>query len=213
MRVGSTVRRPRHARSDYVQTLLGQLARAGFAGAPRPLGYDSQGREVVSFIDGHVPTAPPFNLSDRQLLTATALIRAFHDASSGSPLRGSQEVVCHGDLGPHNTVFQGEDAVGIIDWDADVAPGRRSVDFAHAVWCFADLTDETSVPLDEQARRAELMCGAYPGLSCAIVVRELTARFRRARAQHAVAGRSGGVEVFNGLITWMNLNGHHIARL
>ncbi len=76
VRVGSTVRRPRHAQSDYVQTLLGQLAAAGFAGAPRPLGYDNQGREVVSFIDGRVPTAPPFNLSDDQLRSATDLILA-----------------------------------------------------------------------------------------------------------------------------------------
>lgn len=212
MRVGSTVRRPRHARSDYVQRLLDHLARAGFAGAPRPLGYDNQGREVVSFIDGQVPTAPPFNLSDQQLLSATDLILAFHDATSTSPLRGSHEVVCHGDLGPHNTVFRGEDAVAIIDWDADVGPGRRSVDLAHAVWCFADLTDETSVTLDEQARRAQLMCDAYPGMSPSVVVRELTARFSRARAQHAAAGRSGGVEIFDGIITWMNLNGRHIAR-
>jgi len=86
------------------------------------------------------------------------------------------------------------------------------VDFAHAVWCFADLTDETSVTLDEQARKAQLMCDTYPGMSPVIVVRELTARFSRARAEHAAAGRSGGVEVFDGLITWMNLNGRHIAR-
>ncbi len=190
----------------------GKLAAADFAGAPRPLGYDDQGREVVSFLEGHVPTAPPFNLSDRQLLSATQLILAFHDATSRLPLRGAHEVVCHGDLGPHNTVFRGEDAMAIIDWDADVAPGRRSVDFAHAVWCFADLTDETSVTLDEQARRARLMCDAYPGMSPETVVRELTARFLRARAQHAAAGRPGGVEAFDRLLSWMSLNGRHIGR-
>lgn len=101
--------------------------------------------------------------------------------------------------------------MAIIDWDAHVAPGRRSVDFAQAVWCFADLTDETSVPLAEQAGRARLMCDAYPGMSPVIVVRELTAQFTRARAQHAAAGRSGGVDIFDGLITWMNRNGRHLA--
>ncbi|MEJ7689623.1 MAG: hypothetical protein WKF76_03870 [Nocardioidaceae bacterium] len=86
------------------------------------------------------------------------------------------------------------------------------MDFAHAVWCFADLTDQTGIPLDEQARRARLMCDAYPGMSPLIVVRELTARFSRARAQHAAAGRPGGVEVFDDLIAWMKLNGPHIGR-
>jgi len=40
-----------------------------------------------------------------------------------------------------------------------------------------------------------------------IVVRELTARFSRARAEHAAAGRPGGVEVFDDPIAWMKLNG------
>ena len=210
VRVGSTVCRPRHARSDYVQTLLAQLAAAGFAGAPRPLGYDDQDREVVSFIVGHVPASPPYDLSDEQLLSATQLVLGFHDVTSASPLRGSHEVVCHGDLGPHNTVFRGEDAVAIIDWDADVGPGRRSVDFAHAVWCFADLS-EPSVPLPEQARRTSVMCDAYPNMTPTIIISELSARFHRARAQHAAADRRGGVEVFERLIDWVNANGDNIA--
>lgn len=209
VRVGDTVRYPAHPRSEFVDELLRHLESVGFDGAPRALGYDAQGRQVLTFIDGDVFHAPPYGLSDAQLLSATRLIRSFHDATATSSLRGGLEVVCHGDLGPHNMVFRGEQAVAIIDWDAHVAPGRRADDFAHAVWCLADLI-EPSVSLVEQARRTALMCRAYPGMSPAIVVRELTARFVRARAQHAEAGREKAAEIFDGLIAWLNSNGRQI---
>ncbi len=55
------------------------------------------------------------------------------------------------------------------------------------------------------------MCGAYPGMTTALVVRELTARFERARSQHAAAGRSGGVTVFERLLRWLDEHGEKIA--
>lgn len=210
VRVGDTVRYPVHPRSDFVQELLRHLEAVGFDGAPRALGHDVQGRQVLTFVEGEVRHVPPYGLSNRQLLSATDLVRRYHDATASSPLRGGHEVVCHGDLGPHNMVFRGEQAVAIIDWDTDVAPGRRAEDFAHAVWCLADLI-EPAVPLVEQARRTALMCDAYPGMSPAIVVGELAARFGRARALHDRAGRVRAVEVFDGLIAWMNACGREIA--
>jgi hypothetical protein len=210
VRIGDTVRYPAHPNSDFIDALLRHLETADFDGAPRTLGYDEQGRHVLSFIEGDVFHSPPYGLSDIQLLSAIALIRRYHDATAASFLRGGQEVVCHGDLGPHNIVFRGDLAVAIIDWDADVAPGRRADDFAHAVWCLADLIEPT-VPLAEQSRRTALMCQAYPGMSPAVVVRELTARFVRARAQHERAGRTRAVEIFDGLIAWMSENGPQIA--
>ena len=45
-------------------------------------------------------------LSDAQLACAAKLIRRFHDATAGSVLAGPEEVICHGDLGPHNTVLR-----------------------------------------------------------------------------------------------------------
>jgi len=51
-RIGDTVRRPRHARSDLVHAVLRHLEAAGFDGAPRLLGIDEHGREVLTYIDG-----------------------------------------------------------------------------------------------------------------------------------------------------------------
>jgi Phosphotransferase enzyme family len=205
VRVGDTVRRPPHARSAFVHALLEHLAAVGFPGAPRVLGRDHQGRSVLTFVPGDVPHALPAQLSDARLRSATALVRAFHDATTTFPLLAGQEVVCHGDLGPHNTVFRGETAVALIDWDEGVAPGRRVVDVAHAVWCFADVT-EAEVPVEEQARRVRLMCDAYPGITPDDVVAELAARFARARDQHAAARRPGGVAVFERLLRWLDDN-------
>src|SRR5215475_1260166 len=52
VRVGDTVRRPMPADSDYVHGLLAHLEHCGFVGAPRFLGVDSRGREIVSYIEG-----------------------------------------------------------------------------------------------------------------------------------------------------------------
>lgn len=210
VRVGATVRRPAHPRSDRTQELLRHLEAAGFDGAPRALGYDEQGRELLSFVEGEVAVGPPFRLSDDCLLSATRLVKAFHDAASSSPLSEDQETVCHGDLGPHNTIFREGIAVAIIDWDEDIAAGARAVDFAHAVWCFADLT-EPDVSLEQQARNTRLMCSAYTGMTPDVVVTELAARFRRARTQHATAGRTGGVAVFDRLIGWIERHGAEIS--
>ena len=205
VRRAGTVHRPRHSRSEYVQAVLTYLEAAGFTGAPRALGFDPAGREVVSYVTGAVPHRFPFNLSDEQLVSAAGLVRRFHDTIAGSALCAGHEVVCHGDLGPHNTVFRGQSAVAIIDWDADVGPGLRIVDFAHAVWCYADVT-EAGVPVAEQARRIQLMCDVYGQVTPADVLTELTARFGRARAQHAARGRAKGVAVFDALIEWLARN-------
>jgi hypothetical protein len=52
VRVGDTVCRPMPADADYVHGLLAHLERCGFEGAPRFLGVDSRGREIVSYTKG-----------------------------------------------------------------------------------------------------------------------------------------------------------------
>jgi len=48
VRVGMTVRRLSHQPADFVYALLQHLEAAGLAGAPRVLGYDDEGRQVLS---------------------------------------------------------------------------------------------------------------------------------------------------------------------
>ena len=202
VRVGDTVRRPRHARSDFVHAVLHHLEATGFDSAPRLLAIDEHGREVLTYIEGETIDRSPARLSDGRLVSATRLIRRFHDATAGTPLAAAQEIVAHGDLGPHNIVFDGDTAVAIIDWDDDVAPGSRLVDFAHAAWCCADVC-EPDIPVAEQARKVRLMCDAYAWDEPPAVIDEIADRFQRARNDHAAHQRPKAVAVFDEMIAWM----------
>ena len=62
VRVGDTVRRPAGPHTPAVHALLGYLHATGFDGAPRPLGIDERGREVLTFLPGTVPEADRFEL-------------------------------------------------------------------------------------------------------------------------------------------------------
>lgn len=212
VRVGMTVRRPPHSRSAYTQALLLHLEQVGFQGAPRYLGLDERGRETLSYIPGETLTTSPVRLSPAQVSSAGRLVRDFHHATAGSPLAEAQEVVAHGDLGPHNIVFQGERASAIIDWDEDVKPGSRLRDLAHAVWCCADVC-EPEIALEEQALKTRLMCEAYGWTQPASIIQEIEARFRRSLQAHQEWRAWEGVRIFQEKSEWMEQHGLELLHL
>ena len=158
VRIGNTVRRPTGPHTPFVHSLLPHLEGAGFDGAPRVLGIDEQGRAILTFIEGYVPPDLA-TWSDEQLVRAAELIRRFHDAAAGSALAGQEEVVCHNDLSPCNTVFVKGMPSAFIDFD-EAAPGSRSRDLGYALWLFLDLGAE-DVDIHTQGRRIRTMCDAY----------------------------------------------------
>jgi hypothetical protein len=147
VRIGETVRRVAGERASFVHELLGVLD--GWMGAPRFLGVDEEGRETLSFVDGYVAWEEPRKpaIHDRQALESVGrLVREFHDLTAGTALAGDQEVVCHNDLSPKNTVYtaDGTEALTFIDWDL-AAPGRRIHDLAFICWQYAELGDVARV--------------------------------------------------------------------
>ncbi|TYK52483.1 phosphotransferase [Actinomadura decatromicini] len=166
VRVGDTVRRRPAARSGFVHELLELFERAGWEGAPRFLGTDEQGREVLGFLDGHVAweaVQPAGVEGDESLARVAELIRRFHDLTAATSLAGREEVVCHNDLSPKNTVYRdlgaGLRPVAFIDWDL-AAPGRRIHDVAHACWQYVNLGPDVT-DAGEAARRVRLISDAY----------------------------------------------------
>ncbi|MFJ8511050.1 phosphotransferase [Streptomyces avermitilis] len=164
VRVGDTVRRP--ASAKFVGDLLRLLEASGWGGAPRYFGVDDEGREVLSYLDGHVawePRQPAAVSSDESLVTVARLVREFHDLTAGTPLAGDQEVVCHNDLSPKNTVYQlcgGElRPVAFIDWDL-AAPGARIHDIAHVCWQYLDL-GPSATDVEKAARQMRLIVDSY----------------------------------------------------
>jgi hypothetical protein len=96
VRIGDTVRRPRQETSDGVADYLRHLQAVGFDRAPRHLGVDARGRDVLSFLEGDVPGDPieTWAASDAVLPGVARLARALHDASAGFvPARPMRPVV------------------------------------------------------------------------------------------------------------------------
>ena len=83
VRVGDTVRRPPRPSTLAVRALLLHLEAAGFDGAPRYLGTDEQGREVLTFVDGRRPAAAVSRLVDER--RAAGVVRALSCAGSMTP--------------------------------------------------------------------------------------------------------------------------------
>jgi thiamine kinase-like enzyme len=128
-----------------VRALLLHLEDVGFDGAPRYLGVDDQGRDVVSYIHGDVPLQPypAWSMTEQAIVDLAHLTRRLHEATAtmdqrgvdgwadfwGDPLGGP--VICHNDLFPENVVFRDGRVVALIDFDM-AAPGRDFWDVAIA---------------------------------------------------------------------------------
>jgi aminoglycoside phosphotransferase (APT) family kinase protein len=178
VRIGDTVRRPTHPWSQATHALLRHLEAAGFPCAPRVLGIDEEGREVLTYLEGESgPQGWAKVVDDAGLVRFARLLRDYHDAVAGfrppDGLRwftgetGGDEVICHGDFGPWNVVWQGERPVGILDWDY-ARPGSRIHDVAYALEYVAPFRDDAEClrwlrypePPDRR-HRVELFATAY----------------------------------------------------
>lgn len=165
VRVGDTVRRTPPANLDFQAALLRQLATTVPGLAPRHLGLDERGRQVLTHVAGRVPwraREDPAYFSDAALTRLAELIRALHDGCAGTTLAGGAETICHRDLSPKNTVYRdgpaGPVPVAFLDWDL-AGPGRRIEDVAFAGWHWAELGDGADPA--EFGRRSRLLCDVY----------------------------------------------------
>jgi Ser/Thr protein kinase RdoA (MazF antagonist) len=199
VRVGDTVRRP--AARPFVRRLLEQLEERGFDAAPRFLGSDEQGRDVLTFLPGDVPPELAPDHPDDVLVAAATLIRRFHDATAGSDLAAGAEVVCHNDLSPCNTVFRAGVPAALIDFD-DAAPGARLDDLGYALFLWLNLGTDGPPPA-EQARRIAVFCGAYGIEPDRRVVEAVTRAVSRSLERLRAAGRRSDAEWWAAQLAWL----------
>lgn len=145
VRVGNTVRKPATASTPVVEALLRHLEAVGFDGAPRFLGYDGRGRQVLEHVEG--PMAHDLGpMAPADVRRVGALVRDLHDAVAtfpvpdgavwdcAMPVEGS-DLVCHNDVAPWNLVL-GAGRWVFVDWDG-AAPGTRLSDLGWAGSGFA----------------------------------------------------------------------------
>ena len=151
--------------------LLRHLDAKGFEGAPRALGFDEQGREVLSYIDGTVSLDdawPEVLHQDEGLVAVVRLIRRFHDAVAdySPPGLGAGEIMCHGDPGPWNIVWSNDRPIALIDWDFAL-PAVPLYDVSYVAFEMVPLRDDDRcaqvgfAEVPDRVGRLRLVCDTY----------------------------------------------------
>ncbi|MGN6243188.1 MAG: phosphotransferase [Motilibacteraceae bacterium] len=202
VRVGDTIRKPTGAWSAAIDQLLGHLANVGFTRAPRPLGRDQTGRQILSMLPGETVGSrkpwPRWVYDDTTLDQVGMWLRDYHQAvrdfspDPSSSWRGGSSwspglIIGHNDAAPYNAAWQDGRLQGFFDWDfaGPVTPG-----FDLAFCCMS------WVPL--HARQVAEVEG----------FRDFTRRPQRLRRLLAAYGWDGDIEELRRLM--MDVVVHHI---
>ncbi|WP_026874160.1 phosphotransferase [Jiangella gansuensis] len=205
-RVGDTVRRPTGPWTPAVHALLNHLRRAGLDSIPTVLGIDEQGREILTFLPGRSIGADTDHVSDALLTNGVRWLRRFHDAvrsfrpagevrwRHGTRALADGEIVCHNDPGAYNWIVDGDDLVGVIDWDM-AGPGLPVDDLAFMAWKSLPLHRE--LPPDVVAARLGLMADAYGDIAPAAILAHVERRIGRAVDSIEAGQRRGDPGLLN----------------
>jgi hypothetical protein len=174
-----------------VHALLRYLEEAGFGGAPRALGFDSSGREMLSYLPGETigdrMPWPAWVSADSMLAQVGQWLRRLHDLTAGFRPPADERwfiggvmrpglIAGHQDAAPYNAVVDGGRLVGFCDWDI-AGPSSREWDLAFSMlpWVplaspSAGLPDAPGLPdaagaggpdAGERSRRFHLLLDAY----------------------------------------------------
>lgn len=142
------VTRPASVWTPAVHAFLRYLRRRGLTCVPEPIGVDGDVERLVVIEGDAGGDCWGHQHSEAGVRSAARLLRTIHDASVGwepppdavfcaPDVESEAETVwCHGDVGPWNMVWHGDEAVGLFDWDF-LHRGPRLDDVAYALQWFA----------------------------------------------------------------------------
>jgi hypothetical protein len=204
VRIGGVVHKRASPWTPTVHALLRHLEEAGVDGVPRALGFDEQGRQMLTYLPGEVIGTsvpwPAWAYADSTLVQVGQWMRRVHDATAVfMPPKGERWftgrtmqpgwIVGHQDAAPYNAVMDGDRLVGFFDWDT-ASPSSREDDLAFSALLWVPLTapdageQSGSHDVKDRSRRLHLLLDAYryasdrPAFGTVIV--------RRARRQAGV---------------------------
>ncbi len=179
--VDGVVRRTAGSWTPAVHALLAHLETAGFPGAPRALGVDAEGREMVSFLPGEtVGNAlpwPAWTHSSAALGDVARWLRRYHlavaDFEPPEDARWREGeawqpgmIVAHNDAAPYNAVWNSDGLLGFVDWDM-AGPVRLELDVAWVAFSWTPLhaphvvAAEGFTDLDSRLPRLSLFLREY----------------------------------------------------
>jgi hypothetical protein len=172
--IGDVVHKRSAPWTPTVHALLRHLEDAGFDAAPRALGFDGEGREMLTFLPGETigdrDPWPAWVWADALLAQVGRWLRRVHDLTAGFPPPPDERwfigtevrpgwIVGHQDAAPYNAVVDGDRLVGFCDWDI-AGPSTREWDLAFSVLPWVPLASPAVDP-HERSRRFHLFLDAY----------------------------------------------------
>jgi aminoglycoside phosphotransferase (APT) family kinase protein len=197
---GGVVTRPASPWSATVHDFLRFLRGQGLTCVPEPLGVEGDVERLVYLAGESGAAGWVHSHSEAGLRSAARLLRSVHDASVGwapppDAVFGAPEVEsventvwCHGDFGPWNVVWRGDEAVGLLDWDF-LHRGPRLDDVAYALqWFVPARNDELALTwhhfptVPDRAARVRTFVDSYGGLARFEVGETIAARMEATMA-------------------------------
>lgn len=181
VREGGTVRRTPGPWTASVHRLLQHLQDHGFEGAPRSLGFDAEGREVLTYLDGEtIGNQKPFPAwvhTEETLVQVAAWLREYHRAvadfrpNDDDVWRQGREwepglIIAHNDAAPYNAAWRDGSFIGFFDWDL-AGPLTVIEDIAFTAFAWVPLharktaEEEGFTDFDARGRRLRVFLNAY----------------------------------------------------
>jgi phosphotransferase family enzyme len=181
VRIGGVVHKRAAPWTPTVHALLRHLEDAGVDGVPRALGFDEQGRQMLTYLPGEVigdrDPWPAWAYADSTVVQVGQWMRRIHDVTAAFvPPRDERWftgrtmqpgwIVGHQDAAPYNAVMDGGRLAGFFDWDiAGPSPREEDLGFSALLWVplTAPKAGEQAGPDDVQdrSRRLRLLLDAY----------------------------------------------------
>jgi Phosphotransferase enzyme family len=195
IKTGGTVRRPVGPWTPAVHALLAHLA-PRLPHIPRVIGFDEQGREVLDFLAGRVIESGVETFSDAKIRSLVTWTRDFHAAMADFAHPGPWRyfpvprptLVGHNDIAPYNACFEGDDLVGVFDWDL-AGPTTPLNELAFIAWNCVPLWSDIAV--GSAARRLALVADTYGGFDARAVLTAVPGRIQL-MMDGIVAGAAAG---------------------
>ena len=172
-------------------------------------GSTTRGESASPTSRASVPDNLDAGLTDEQLADAARLLRRYHDATAGSALAGVEEVVCHNDISPVNTVFVDGRPTALFDFDM-ARPGPRIRDVSYGMFLWLNLGWDGPPP-EEQRRRIRLWCDSYGLADRSDLVDEVKQRVRETAIRRRGDGAEDAARWWQHQLEWLERHERAIA--
>ena len=166
------------------------------------LGQDERGREVLSYLPGHVVDVDTELLTDGQLASLMSWTREFHEAVAGFSHPGpwrffpvtEPTLICHNDIAPYNACFAGDELTGVFDWDL-AGPSTPLFELAFIAWNCVPLWRD--IGAEVAAERLTLIAASYGEISARQILNAVPDRIQLMLDWIPVAAAGGDAGMVN----------------